>query len=471
MRLEYIGLSELSGSLIALEGVHGVSYDEMAEVTLENGERRYGRVILIDGDRVILQVFEGTRGISLENARTHFTGKSMDIALSREMLGRIFDGAGRPIDALGEIYPEERRNINGAAINPVSRQYPRSCIYTGISAIDGCSTLIRGQKLPIFSGSGMKHNELAAQMVRQAKVAGEDGEFAIVFAAMGVKNDTAEFFRRNFEEAGALQRVVMFMNLASDPIIERILTPRCALTAAEYLAFEHGYHVLVIMTDMTSYCEAVREFSSSKGEIPSRKGFPAYLYSDLASLYERAGMIQGRTGSVTQVPILTMPNDDITHPIPDLTGYITEGQIVLDRDMDQKGIYPPISILPSLSRLMKDGIGEGFTRADHPALSNQLFASYSKVQDARSLASVIGEDELSDLDKRYLEFGKAFENQFINQDMLHARTMDQTLDLGWKLLTILPKSELDRVDAKTIEAHYVEDAYKSVLSGDVEREG
>ena len=471
MRLEYIGLSELSGSLIALEGVHGVSYDEMAEVTLESGERRYGRVILIDGDRVILQVFEGTRGISLENARTHFTGKSMDIALSREMLGRIFDGAGRPIDALGEIYPEERRNINGSAINPVSRQYPRSCIYTGISAIDGCSTLIRGQKLPIFSGSGMKHNELAAQMVRQAKVAGEDGEFAIVFAAMGVKNDTAEFFRRNFEEAGALQRVVMFMNLASDPIIERILTPRCALTAAEYLAFEHGYHVLVIMTDMTSYCEAVREFSSSKGEIPSRKGFPAYLYSDLASLYERAGMIQGRAGSVTQVPILTMPNDDITHPIPDLTGYITEGQIVLDRDMDQKGIYPPISILPSLSRLMKDGIGEGFTRADHPALSNQLFASYSKVQDARSLASVIGEDELSDLDKRYLEFGKAFESQFINQDMLHARTMDQTLDLGWKLLTILPRSELDRVDAKTIEAHYVEDAYKSVLSGDVEREG
>ena len=471
MRLEYIGLSELSGSLIALEGVHGVSYDEMAEVTLESGERRYGRVILIDGDRVILQVFEGTRGISLENARTHFTGKSMDIALSREMLGRIFDGAGRPIDALGEIYPEERRNINGSAINPVSRQYPRSCIYTGISAIDGCSTLIRGQKLPIFSGSGMKHNELAAQMVRQAKVAGEDGEFAIIFAAMGVKNDTADFFRRNFEEAGALQRVVMFMNLASDPIIERILTPRCALTAAEYLAFEHGYHVLVIMTDMASYCEAVREFSSSKGEIPSRKGFPAYLYSDLASLYERAGMIQGRAGSVTQVPILTMPNDDITHPIPDLTGYITEGQIVLDRDMDQKGIYPPISILPSLSRLMKDGIGEGFTRADHPALSNQLFASYSKVQDARSLASVIGEDELSDLDKRYLEFGKAFESQFINQDMLHARTMDQTLDLGWKLLTILPRSELDRVDAKTIEAHYVEDAYKSVLSGDVEREG
>ena len=464
MRMEYIGLSELSGSLIALQGVENVAYDEMAEITLENGERRYGRVITIDGDKAILQVFEGTKGISLENARTHFTGKPMDIALSHEMLGRIFDGAGRPIDGLGEIYPEQRRNINGSAINPVSRQYPRSCIYTGISAIDGCSTLIRGQKLPIFSGAGMKHNELAAQIVRQARVADQDGEFAIVFAAMGVKNDTAEFFRRNFEEAGALQRVVMFMNLASDPIIERILTPRCALTAAEYLAFDLGYHVLVIMTDMTSYCEAVREFSSSKGEIPSRKGFPSYLYSDLASLYERAGMIKGRPGSVTQVPVLTMPNDDITHPIPDLTGYITEGQIVLNRDMDQKGVYPPISILPSLSRLMKDGIGKGFTRDDHPDVSNQLFASYSKVQDARSLASVIGEDELSDTDKKYLEFGKAFEALFINQDMGDNRTIDQTLDLGWKLLSILPKSELDRMSSAMIEAHYVEGAYKTILN-------
>lgn len=463
MRLEYIGLSELSGSLIALEGVEGVSYDEMAEVTLTNGERRYGRVIMIDGDKVILQVFEGTRGISLENARTHFVGKPMDMALSKEMLGRIFDGAGRPIDGLGELFPDERRNINGAAINPVSRQYPRSCIYTGVSSIDGTGTLIRGQKLPIFSGSGMKHNELAAQIVRQAKVAGEDGDFAIVFAAMGVKNDTAEFFRRNFEEAGALQRVVMFNNLASDPIIERILTPRCALTAAEYLAFNHGYHVLVIMTDMTSYCEALREFSSSKGEIPSRKGFPAYLYSDLASLYERAGMIRGKGGSVTQVPILTMPNDDITHPIPDLTGYITEGQIVLDRDMDQKGIYPPVNILSSLSRLMKDGIGEGFTRADHPDVSNQLFASYSKVQDARSLASVIGEDELSDVDKRYLNFGRAFEEKFVNQSLLENRTIEETLELGWKLLSFLPKGELDRMDPKTVEAHYVEGAYETLL--------
>lgn len=462
MRMEYVGLSELSGSLIALRDVSGVSYDEMAEITLDSGEKRYGRVIMIDGDRAVVQVFEGTRGISLENARTHFTGKPMDMALSREMLGRVFDGAGRPIDGLGELYPDQRRNINGSAINPVSRQYPRSCIYTGLSAIDGTATLIRGQKLPIFSGSGMKHNELAAQIVRQAKVDGDDGDFAIIFAAMGVKNDTADFFRRSFEQAGALQRVVMFLNLASDPIIERILTPRCALTAAEYLAFEHGYHVLVIMTDMTSYCEAVREFSSSKGEIPSRKGFPAYLYSDLASLYERAGMIRGRTGSVTQVPVLTMPNDDITHPIPDLTGYITEGQIVLSRDMDQKGLYPPINILSSLSRLMKDGIGQGFTREDHPALSNQLFASYSKVQEARSLASVIGEDELSDGDKRYLAFGRAFETYFVAQDELRDRTIEETLDLGWRLLSILPASELDRVSEADIKAHYKEDAYLSL---------
>ena len=465
MRLEYTGLSDLSGSLVAVQGVSGVAYDELAELTMDDGSRRYGRVILIEGDRAVLQVFEGTRGISLENVRTHFTGKPMDIALSKEMLGRVFDGAGRPIDGLGELYPDERRNINGSAINPVSRQYPRSCIYTGISAIDGTATLIRGQKLPIFSGAGMAHNELAAQMVRQAHVAGDDGEFAIVFAAMGVKNDTAEFFRRNFEEAGALQRVVMFLNLASDPIIERILTPRCALTAAEYLAFTHGYHVLVVMTDMTSYCEAVREFSSSKGEIPSRKGFPAYLYSDLASLYERAGMIQGKPGSVTQVPILTMPNDDITHPIPDLTGYISEGQIVLDRDMDQSGVYPPINILSSLSRLMKDGIGDGFTRADHPSLSNQLFAAYSKVKDARSLASVIGEDELSDTDKRYLEFGKAFEQYFVQQSDQEDRSLEQTLELGWALLSILPRGELDRVSEQELNEHYHERAFSAVASG------
>ncbi len=457
MKLEYIGLSEMEGSLIYLDGVSGIGYDEMAEISLSNGEKRYGRVIMLDGTRAVLQVFEGTKGISLENARTNFTGKPMELALSTEMLGRIFDGAGRPIDGLGEVYPEERRNINGSAINPVSRVYPRSCIYTGISAIDGMSTLIRGQKLPIFSGAGMRHNDVAAQIVRQAKVADEDGEFAIVFAAMGVKNDVAEFFKKDFEEAGALQRVVMFLNLASDPIIERMLTPHCALTAAEYLAFQHGYHVLVIMTDMTSYCEALREFSSSKGEIPSRKGFPSYLYSDLASIYERAGIIKGKKGSVTQVPILTMPNDDITHPIPDLTGYITEGQIVLSRDLEQNGVYPPISVLPSLSRLMKDGIGEGYTRKDHADVSNQLFASYSKVQDARSLASVIGEEELSATDKLYLKFGKAFESQFLTQGGRENRTIDETLDLGWKLLSILPKEELDRISAQEIEEHYMED--------------
>ena len=455
MRLEYIGLSELSGSLIALEGVKGVGYDELAEITLDSGERRSGRVILVDGDRVVLQVFEEAKGISLENASTHFIGKSMDIALSGEMLGRVFDGAGRPIDGLGEIYPEERRNINGSAINPVSRKYPRSCIYTGISAIDGCATLIRGQKLPIFSGSGMKHNELAVQIARQARISDEgEDKFCIVFAAMGAKNDVAEYFRRSFDESGVLQKVVMFLNLSNDPIIEHILTPRCALTAAEYLAFEQGMHVLVIMTDMTSYAEALREFSSSKGEIPGRKGFPGYLYSDLASLYERAGMVRGKSGSVTQLPILTMPNDDVTHPVPDLTGYITEGQIVLDRTLDGSGIYPPVSILPSLSRLMKDGIGEGYTRADHSALSNQLFASYAKVMDARSLASVIGEEELSPTDKRYLEFGRQFERQFVSQGANENRSIGESLDLGWRLLSTLPREELDRVDDKLLDRYY-----------------
>lgn len=454
MRIEYTGLSEMQGSLIALEGVSGVTYDELAEITLGSGERRFGRVIRIDGDRVVLQVLEGTEGIDMEHVNTHFTGRPITLPLSKEILGRIFDGSGKPIDGLREVYPEERRDINGSAINPVSRKYPRSCILTGISSIDATSTLIRGQKLPIFSGAGMSHNELAAQIVRQAHTMESDEEFAIVFCAMGVKNDTAEFFRKDFQDSGALGRVVMFLNMASDPIIERILAPRCALTAAEYLAFRHGYHVLVIMTDMTSYCEALREFSSSKGEIPSRKGFPSYMYSDLASVYERAGMIHGLPGSVTQVPILTMPNDDISHPIPDLTGYITEGQIVLSRDLEQKGIYPPVAILPSLSRLMKDGTGEGFTREDHADLSNQLFASYSAVADARSLASVIGEDELSDTDKLYIAFGKRFEKEFISQGMRENRTLEQTLDLGWDLLSMLPRTELGRVSDKLLDKYY-----------------
>ena len=455
MIFEYIGVKEINGSLIVLDDVDCPSYEEIVEIRLDNGSVRHGRIVTIEGGRAVIQVFEGTRGISLSNTRTRLKGRPMELDLSPEIQGRIFSGVGTPIDGLGKIYPEKRMNVNGTPINPVSRVYPQNYICTGISSIDTLITLIRGQKLPIFSGSGMKHNELAAQIVRQAKIANdEDAKFCIVFAAMGVKNDVADYFRRSFEESGVLGRVTMFLNLANDPIIERILTPRCALTAAEYLAFEHDIHVLVIMTDMTSYAEACREFSSSKGEIPGRKGYPGYLYSDLASLYERAGMIKGHVGSVTQIPILTMPNDDITHPVPDLTGYITEGQIVLDRALDGSGIYPPVSILPSLSRLMKDGIGEGFTRADHAALANQLFASYAKVQDARSLASVIGEEELSESDKKLLEFGKKFENMFIKQSENEARSMEQSLTLGWELLSELPREELDRVDNETLEKFY-----------------
>ena len=457
MILNYVGVKEINGSLIVLDGVHGASFEEVVEIRLDNGSSRQGRVVQIDGERVVVQVFEGTRSISLGNTQTRLLCHPMELALSPEILGRTFNGAGRPIDGLGDIYPEKRMNINGTPINPVSRVYPKNYINTGISSIDVLATLIRGQKLPIFSGSGMKHNELAVQIVRQAQISGDDSnKFGIVFAAMGVKNDVADYFRRSFEKSGVLQKVVMFLNLSNDPIIERTLTPRCALTAAEYLAFEMNMHILVIMTDMTSYAEALREFSSSKGEIPGRKGYPGYLYSDLASLYERAGMIQGKTGSVTQIPILTMPNDDITHPVPDLTGYITEGQIVLDRALDGNGIYPPVSVLPSLSRLMKDGIGEGYTRADHSALSNQLFASYAKVMDARSLASVIGEEELSPVDKKYLEFGRLFEEKFLTQGYSENRTMGQSLDLGWELLNTLPRSELDRVDDATLQRFYKE---------------
>ncbi len=455
MLIDYLGVREINGSLIVLDDVEGASFEEVVDIRLDDGTMRQGRVVQMEGKRIVVQVFEGTRGISLDNTRTRLKGHPMELALSPELLGRVFDGAGRPIDGLGDIYPVARANINGTPINPVSRVYPKNYINTGISSIDTLMTLIRGQKLPIFSGSGMKHNELAVQIARQARISDEGEEkFCIVFAAMGAKNDVAEYFRRSFDESGVLQKVVMFLNLSNDPIIERILTPRCALTAAEYLAFELGMHVLVIMTDMTSYAEALREFSSSKGEIPGRKGFPGYLYSDLASLYERAGMVRGKSGSVTQIPILTMPNDDVTHPVPDLTGYITEGQIVLDRSLDNSGVYPPVSILPSLSRLMKDGIGEGYTRADHSALSNQLFASYAKVMDARSLASVIGEEELSPTDKKYLEFGRLFEQQFITQGANENRSIDESLDLGWRLLSTLPREELDRVDEKLLDQYY-----------------
>ena len=455
MSLQYIGLSEINGPLVVLDNVEGVSFDEVTEIRLDDGSQRIGRVVEVSGRKAVLQVFEGTNGLSLKNTRTRFLGKPMEMPLSPEILGRIFNGAGRPIDGLGEIFAEKTADINGKPLNPVSRAYPRNYIHTGISSIDALMTLIRGQKLPIFSGSGLSHNKLAVQIVRQAKIAENSGqEFAVVFAAMGVKNDVADYFRRSFEESGVLQRVAMFLNLSNDPIIERILTPRCALTAAEYLAFEKNMHILVILTDMTSYAEAVREFSSSKGEIPGRKGFPGYLYSDLASLYERAGIINGSEGSVTQIPILTMPNDDITHPVPDLTGYITEGQIVLDRGLDQTGIYPPIAVLPSLSRLMKDGIGEGYTRSDHSDVSNQLFACYAKVMDARALASVIGEDELSELDKSYMRFGKMFEKYFITQRSDENRSIEETLDLGWNLLSLLPKSALDRVNERLLEEKY-----------------
>ncbi len=462
MSIQYLGLSEINGPLVALDHVKGVGYDEIAEIRLSDGTERVGRIVEISGEKAILQVFEGTKGLSLTNTKTRFTGKPMELALSEEMLGRVFSGSGKPIDGLGDIYPDKFADINGKPLNPVSRTYPRNYIRTGISSIDCLMTLIRGQKLPIFSGSGLSHNKLAVQIVRQAKIAEESNqEFAVVFGAMGVKNDVADYFKKSFAESGVQQKVVMFMNLSNDPIIERILTPRCALTAAEYLAFEKNMHILVILTDITSYCEALREFSSSKGEIPGRKGYPGYLYSDLASLYERAGIAEGSTGSVTQIPILTMPNDDITHPIPDLTGYITEGQIVLDRSLDQTGIYPSISILPSLSRLMKDGIGEGYTRSDHSSVANQLFAAYAKVQDARSLASVIGEEELSEVDRQYMKFGVQFEKHFITQGFNEDRSIEETLDLGWALLSLLPKSELDRIDEDMLNKYY--NAEKALL--------
>lgn len=455
MKIQYSGLTDINGPLVCLEGVSDVAYDEIATLQLEDGSKRLARVVQMEGDKVILQVFEGTSGLSLENTRTEFHGKPLEIPLSTEMLGRVFNGAGKPIDGLGAVFAEKTGDINGRALNPVARTYPRNYIHTGISSIDCLMTLIRGQKLPIFSGSGLSHNKLAVQIVKQAQIAEENGqEFAVVFAAMGVQNDVADYFRRSFEEAGASERVVMFLNLSNDPIIERILTPRCALTAAEYLAYEKNMHILVIMTDITSYCEALREFSSSKGEIPGRKGYPGYLYSDLASMYERAGVIEGCSGSVTQIPILTMPNDDITHPIPDLTAYITEGQIVFDRELDSTGIYPGLSVLLSLSRLMKDGIGAEYTRADHNDVANQLFAAYAKVQDARSLASVIGEDELSEIDKKYMKYGVEFEKRFLNQGFDENRSMEETLELAWDLLSLLPKGELDRMSSDLIEQHY-----------------
>lgn len=455
MAIEYLGLSSINGPLIALEGVQDAFYDEIVDFVVNGKEHKMGRIVEVYKDKAIIQVFEGTENMSLNNTHTRLTGHPMEIGLSEEMLGRTFNGIGEPIDDLGPITVEEVRDVNGLPLNPVKREYPRNYIRTGISAIDGLTTLIRGQKLPIFSGNGLPHDQLAAQIVKQASLGGSTNkDFAIVFAAMGVKHDVADFFRRTFEESGVANHVAMFLNLANDPVVERLITPKVALTAAEYLAFEKNMHILVILTDMTSFAEAMREVSSSKGEIPSRKGYPGYLYSELATLYERAGIVEGVTGSITQLPILTMPNDDITHPIPDLTGYITEGQIVLDRNLHGQAIYPPISVLPSLSRLMKDGIGKGYTREDHQDLANQLFSAYAKVEEARNLASVIGEDELSPIDKKYLEFGKAFEERYIGQGPNENRTIEETLDLGWELLRILPKEELDRVDTKILDVYY-----------------
>ena len=451
---EYLHLNQVKGDLIVLEGVKNAAYGEILNITLEDGKKRNGKIVAVQGDKVVAQVFQGTQGVSTNNVAVNFTGKPLEIPLSIDILGRQFNGLGQSVDGIGPIYSSKRYNVNGRPMNPVARSYPRDYLETGISAIDSLMTLIRGQKLPIFSGNGLPHNELAAQIVRQASVKGEESNFAIVFGAMGIKHDDADFFRQSFEGSGVIERVVMYVNLADNPAVERISTPRCALTAAEYLAYEEGMHVLVILTDITAYAEALRELSSAREEVPSRKGYPGYLYSDLATLYERAGMVLDKKGSVTLLPILTMPNDDITHPIPDLTGYITEGQIVLSRDLAKQNVYPPINVLPSLSRLMKDGIGDGFTREDHDEVSSQLFSSYSRVQEVRSLAQIIGEDDLSELDQKFMAFGKAFEERFLTQDQDEKRTIEETLDIAWEILSILPKEELERLSPKMIDKYY-----------------
>jgi len=451
---EYIGVEKIDGPIIFVRKTHPVGYRELAQCIDSSGNIRLGIVLETSNDMVVIQVFEGTSGLTLPATRIRFSGQPLSIPVSRSMLGRIFNGLGTPIDGGPHPKGEAELNVNGMPINPTAREYPRDFIQTGISVIDGMNTLIRGQKLPIFSGNGLPHNELAAQIARQAKIKNEDTDFAVVFAAMGVKHDVARYFIRSFEESGVLGNVALFLSLADDPSIERLITPRTALTLAEYLAYHENMHVLVVMTDMTNYCESLREISTIRGEIPSRKGYPGYLYSDLAEIYERSGMVKGCGGSITLMPILTMPNDDISHPIPDLTGYITEGQIVFEREMYGRGIYPPIAGLPSLSRLMKDGIGEGMTREDHPHLSSQLFAAYSYVKDVRNLASVIGEEELTPLDHTYLEFGEDFERKFVSQSMNEDRDIEATLELGWEVLRLLPVEELHRLTEEEIQKYY-----------------
>ncbi|VEJ34340.1 V-type sodium pump subunit B [Aedoeadaptatus ivorii] len=454
MKKEYLSLDTVEGSLIQLSGLHHVSYGEIVSITnAATKEELVGRVIGIDEDAATVQVFGESMGVSTENLRVVFEGKPFEIPLSPDILGRTFNGIGRAIDKGGPVYADRFYNVNGSPMNPVAREYPRNYVQTGIRAIDSVMTLIRGQKLPIFSGSGLPHNELAAQIVKQANIVGEDAEFSVVFCGMGLKREVAAYFIDSFMEAGVMDKVVIYMNYADDPIMERIIAPKCALTAAEYLAFEQHRHVLVIMTDMTSYGESLREVSSQRQEVPSRKGYPGYLYSDLAAIYERAGMIKGVDGSVTLIPILTMPSDDITHPIPDLTGYITEGQIVLSRELNGQGIYPPVDILNSLSRLMKDGIGEKYTRKDHADVSAQLFASYSRCIEIRALAQIIGEEELSENDQKIMEFGRRFENEFIGQDYNESSTIEETLDAAWGLLRILPRESLVRIDPKILNEY------------------
>lgn len=454
MLKEYRTIKEVVGPLMLVDGVEGAKFDELVEIEQDNGEVRNGRVLEVNGDKALVQLFEGSSGLKISTAKARFLGKSIELAVSEDMLGRVFDGMGRPKDNGAPIIPKQRININGQPINPVARDYPDEFIQTGVSAIDGLNTLVRGQKLPVFSASGLPHAELAAQIARQAKVLNNDSKFAVVFAAIGITFEEADYFISDFRKTGAIDRAVLFMNLANDPAIERISTPRMALTAAEYLAFECDMHVLVIMTDITNYCEALREVSAARKEVPGRRGYPGYLYTDLATLYERAGRIRGKEGSITQIPILTMPEDDKTHPIPDLTGYITEGQIILSRELHKKGIVPPIDVLPSLSRLKDKGIGEKKTRKDHADTMNQLFSGYARGKEAKELSAILGEAALSNVDKKFARFAEEFEKQYVSQGFEKNRSIQDTLDLGWNLLKMLPRSELKRIRDAYLEEFY-----------------
>ena len=453
---DYRSIQEVAGPLMLVTGVEGVKYDELGEIELANGETRRCKVLEVNGDSALVQLFESSTGINLAESKVRFLGKSLDFGVSPDILGRVFNGMGKPIDNGPDIIPEKRMDINGAPINPAAREYPAEFIQTGVSAIDGLNTLVRGQKLPIFSCSGLPHSQLAVQIARQAKVRGTDSKFAVVFAAIGITFEDAEFFIEDFKKTGAIDRSVVFVNLANDPAVERVSTPRMALTAAEYLAFDQGMHVLVILTDITNYAEALREISAAKKEVPGRRGYPGYLYTDLATMYERAGKIRGKEGSITMIPILTMPEDDKTHPIPDLTGYITEGQIILSRELYKKGIQPPINVLPSLSRLKDKGIGKGKTREDHADTMNQLFAAYSRGKDAKELMAILGESALSDTDKLYAKFADAFEKEYVSQGFRTDRSIEDTLETGWKLLRMLPKSELKRIGDEYLEKYYPE---------------